>query len=194
MTKANEIAEAADPLLGETWDLREVVAERDQPKESVSIYLNEVASYAKGELLLELVRAKKNEKVLNVLNEQLEKVEKDLEATRYTVHITAIPSRMREDIASKAMHEHPMKIDLMGRDDPATVMARIAREQDLLWLAQIYDVVNPRGQHKADWAEETLKEFRDALPTGAQKAIDAAIKSLTVKAEEYSVASKSVDF
>lgn len=179
---------------GETWDLLEVVSERAQPKDTVSVYLNEIASYAKGEIMKEMVAKKDDLEALGTLSAELEKIEAQLEATKYTLHITAIPSRMREDIASRAMQEFPLKLDLLGRDDPINAIARNKHETKLSWHAQVYDIVNPKGLHKNDFTLEQMNQFAEALGTEAQKAVDRAIESINKRAEEYSVASKSVDF
>lgn len=186
------------------WDLAEVILDRVQPTEEVTVYLNEVAAYAKSKVQDALDRAKAPAEI-EKLTKKLDEVNAELEATAYTIHLTGIPSRMREDINSRAMSEHPYKIDLMGRDEPANMQARMARENALLWHAQVVDVVNPSGAHKRDWTvgekqldgsytEGSMDLFIRQLPTSAQVAVDEAIKELAVRVNTFSVASKAPDF
>lgn len=181
-----------DIALDETWDLGEVVAERAQPTDTVTIYLNEVASHEKGKLIKAHSLAKANE--VDAIDAKLDEVEAQLEASKYVVHITAVPTRMREDISSKAMAQIPLKLDLMGRDEASNQIARMKLENDMIWNAQIVKVVNPAGKSKSDWTVEQIHEFALSIPTPAAKAIDTAIRDLTNSAEKFTVASKSVDF
>lgn len=179
--------------LGDGWDLQEVLAERKQPKKTVVIFLNEVASFGKAELMA--VHAKTTDaEVLKILDDELSNLEADLEASKYTVHITAIPSRMREDIASKAMHAHPIKANFMGQDDSANALDRQKLENELVWAAQVFRVDNPKGQSKTSWTFDEMKQFAESLPTVAQRTIDTAIRDLTVAAEKFTVESKTSDF
>jgi hypothetical protein len=179
--------------LGNGWDLQEVLAERKQPTKTVAVFLNEVASYGKAELLV--IHAKTTDaEALKIIDDELSNLEADLEASKYTIHITAVPSRMREDIASKAMHAHPIKSNFMGQDDSANALERQKYENELVWAAQVFRVDNPQGQSKTSWTFEEMKQFAESLPTAAQRAVDAAIRELTVAAEKFTVESKTSDF
>lgn len=182
-----------DEFAEEEWDLGEVLAERAQPKDSVTIYLNEAASYAKAQLLKEHKRTKDGDK-LSKIEDAIAEVDAELEKTKYVIHLTAVPSRMREDISSKAMAHVPMKLDLFGRDDPANAKARLAYENDLIWLAQITNVVNPRGQSRKNWTLDQMQAFAGNLPTKVQTKIDDTIKELSKAAEEYTIRSQNIDF
>jgi hypothetical protein len=184
--------ETVDEFADGEWDLGDILTEQKQPTDTVDVYLNPAASYAKAQL----VKAHGNASGDDVakIDAQIDEVDALLEASHYVVHLRAVPSRMREDITSKALAKYPYKLNLLGQDDPANSRERLAYENDLIWLAQITDVVNPRGQHRANWTFEQMQEFVKALPTKAQNKIDSAIKELTTQAEEYSVRSQSVDF
>lgn len=190
-----------------TWDLSDVISDRAQPTDEVTVYLNEVAAYAKSKVqdALDKATKAKNIKEVESLTAKLDEVNAELEATAYTVHLTGVPSRMREDIASRALSEYPFKLDLMGRDDPANAQKRLERENALLWHAQVVDVVNAHGQHKRDWTvgtkqpdgsyeDGTIDLFIRQLPTSAQIAVDTLIKQLAVRVNQFSVASKVPDF
>lgn len=181
-----------DEILGDEWDLGEVLTERAQPTETVTIYLNEVASYEKGKLLEAQSKATPEE--VTEIDTALSKVEAELENSKFIIHLTALPSRMREDIASKALHEFPIQRDFMGQDNPINQLNRMKKEQNLLWHAQVTNVVNPLGKSRRAWTYEQMEKFSESIPTAAQRAVDAALLDLTNRAEQYTVASKSADF
>lgn len=176
----------------ETWDLAEVVSERKQPTAKVGIYLNEEASHTKVQIMAMYANAKTDE--VQVLDDKLEALEKLLESSKYTVHLQGIPARMREDINTQAFVAFPAKPDFLGRDDPMNARDRQRKEGDLLWLAHITDVVNPRGKSKKDWTEGSIHQFASGLPLAAQNAIDAAIKKLAEDSEKFTVEAQNPDF
>jgi hypothetical protein len=182
-----------DPF-GDEWDLGEVLAERAQPTDTVTIFLNEAASYAKAQLLKALSKGGIPPEEREKMEDQIAEWDKQLDERKYVIHLTAVPSRMREDIQSKALSEHPIKPNLLGQDDPLNARARMIRENELIWLAQITKVVNPVGKVKAHWTEEEMRRFSESLPSKAQDRVDKKIKELTAQAEEYTVRAQNLDF
>lgn len=185
MTEVNLMAEG-------TWDLGDVVAERTQPTKTINVFLNEAASYTKAELTQSLASAKGDE--VKAIESTIAEINKELEATKYQVIITAVPSRMREDIHSKALHKVPMRLDMLGRDDPLNAIERMDHENLLIWTAQIVDVINPKGLHKTNWDEVQMDSFIKALPSAVQTRIDESIQKLTKDAERFTVESQGIDF
>lgn len=188
----------SDTIPGPEWDLGEVLAERKQPVTTVDILLNEAASYAKAELLSAHANvtgdtAKDKEKLAGI-EKTIAETNELLEKSKYIVHLTGVPSRLREDISSKAQSKFPIQRNIMGQEDYAVQLERMKYENNLVWLAQITNVINPAGASKKTWTEETMGEFIKALPTKAQQTVDEAIRDLTEKSEQYTVASKNVDF
>lgn len=187
------MSEIVEPSMGDEWDLGDVIQDRVQPTTVVNVYLNEAASYAKAEILAEHGKAKPEQ--IAEFDKALAEIEEQLQASKYQIHLTAVPSRMREDISSKALAKFPIKPDpLWQRDDQQNALERKKYENSLVWLAQITNVVNPRGQSKKSWDQPSMDKFCEALPTAAQNAIDKAIVDLTKKAEQFTIDSASADF
>lgn len=174
------------------WDLGEVLRERPQPRAKLAIYLAEEASARKHYLLERMDKTKEPEEIEKI-QAQIDEVEAEIQASKYILHLTAVPSRMREDIASKAMHAYPMKLDPLGRDDMANAIARKDYENLLIWVAQIEDVER-NGKHRRNWNEETMKQFMDSMPTAVQKMVDGTIKALTTASERFTIESANPDF
>lgn len=185
---------STDPSMdANEWDLGDVLSERAQPTDEVVVSLNEVAAYAKSKLTDALAKATETADVKK-LEKQLAEVEKDLESSRYTIHLTGIPTRMSENLVSKALHQFPLKLDFMGRDEPENAMNRLKAQNNLLWNAQIVNVVNPKGVSKRSWSVEETEKFAEQLPVSAQNAIDEKIKDLGERVNRFIVASQSSDF
>lgn len=174
-----------------TWDLAEVIAEREQPRTEVVVYLNEFASHAKVQLQKALATETNPEKVAE-LEKSLADVDQALEESKYTVVLEALPSRMREDINSKAMHDFPLRRNPLGglaAEDPTR--ERTNRENNLLIAAMIRDVLNPSGEHKESWTQEEVETFVGRLSSAAQRAIDMAIKQIHTEAELFTAEVKN---
>lgn len=174
------------------WDLAEVLVERKQPKAKLSIYLAEQASARKVSLLKRQAKLKAGEE-LDAVERELEQVEKEIQASKYIIYLTGVPSRMREDISSRAMADFPFKLDFLGRDDPANARERQKRENLLIWLAQIEDVER-NGKHRRNWTQEQMEEFMASLPTAVQNMVDLTIKELTESSERFTAESANADF
>lgn len=176
-----------------TWDLAEFVADRQQPTAVVNVYLNEYASHAKTQLLK--AHGKSTPSEVEELDKQLEEVEAQLEASKYEIHLRAIPARMRQNIHSKAMSTYPAKKNLLGQpaeDDPAE--ARINLENNLLWQACITKLITPSGQEFENPSEGDIEMLVNGLPSTAQATIDSQIRELHEAAERFTAEVKNPDF
>lgn len=180
-------------MMGESWDLAEVLVERQQPKDFVAVFLNEELTHAKS-LIMD---AHANAKAENVatLDEQLEKIEEELKKYRYEIHFTALPRRMRDDIESKAMHKFPIKPNMLtGADDPSNALDRGEYQNILLWKAHVENVINPAGASKTNWTEEEMRQLYGRLQIPARNAVIQGINKLNEDTERFTVESKNPDF
>lgn len=178
-----------------TWDLVDFIADRQQPTAVVNVYLNEFASHAKAQLLK--AHAKATEDEIEALDKQLDEIEAQLEASKYEIHLRAIPARMRENIHSKAMHTYPYKRNLLGQpadDDPT--LERIHLENNLLWAACISKLVTPNGTVFENPTEGDIEMLtgENGLSASAQTLIDAQIRELHESAERFTAEVKNPDF
>lgn len=178
--------------MADEFDLGEMLAERIQPTSKVYVYLNEAASYARAELVEAAKKSPSPEKAEEI-EKAIEKIDADLEKTKYTFTLRAVPSRMREDISSKAMHAFPIK-SIPGTFMDENGLERMKHENNLIWAAQIESIQNPAGKVNTDFSLEDIVKLTDHLPTHAQNQIDNAIKELTTKAEQYTASVQDLDF
>lgn len=176
-----------------TWDLAEFLADRQQPTATVTVYLNEYASHAKVQLLKAIGSASTSEEP--ELSKQLDEVEKQLEASKYEIHLRAIPARMRQNIHSKALSSYPYRKNLLGQlgDDDPTV-ERVNLENNLLWQACIAKVVTPSGKEFENPTEGDIELLVNGLSSTAQSLIDSQIRELHEEAERFTAEVKNPDF
>lgn len=176
-----------------TWDLVEFTADRQMPESTVVVYLNEFASHAKAQLLK--AHAKATGPEVEELDKQLAEVEAQLEASKYEIHLRAIPARMRENIHSKAMHTYPFKKNLLGQlaeDDPTA--ERVNLENNLLWAACISKLITPSGKEFENPSVGDIEMLVNGLPSSAQVAVDTQIRELHEAAERFTAEVKNPDF
>lgn len=179
--------------LGAEWDLAEVLAERQQPETTVTIYLDVAAAYNIGII---------EEKLAKATGVEAKKLEKELaeqktarENSKYAFHLAGIPERMREDIRSRAMHEHPRVVNLLGQEvDSDAAEKRDQLNTHLIWQAQIRNVVNPAGASKTQWTVEEIAVLYNKLSNGARNEVNQAIVHLAELVNKFTVEGKSVDF
>ena len=175
------------------WDLGEIIAERVQPTETVSFYLNEELLYHKSILLDALDRARDPEKIEEI-NQRVEGVNSALENSKYTVVLHGIPRRMREDLETKALSEHKIRPDFMGNDDVMNALARQERTHILLWINQIESITNPRGQVNRNWDDESMTRIYKAFAGPGRDKINATIDDLQKRVDKFTLASMDLDF
>lgn len=175
------------------WDLTAVLADRQMPTAVVNVYLNEYASHAKSQLMKAHATAKPEG--VEELDAKIAEVDKALQESKYEVHLEAIPSRMREDIHSRALHEYPNKRNVVGQpaDDDPTI-ERIKYENDLLWVACIRKLVTPSGDVFEAPTKDDVTALSSGLSSSACILIDQKIQGLHQDSERYTADSKNPDF
>lgn len=180
------------PDLGDDWDLGELLQERVQPTGVVRFYLAENESAQKDVVVKRLAKETDEAKVAE-LEKDLAELDKAIESKRYIIHLTAVPSRMREDIASKALSQFPLKRDVWGHDEQGQALARMKFENNLIWFAQVTGV-EKNGRVKKIETPDQMQAFADSLPTAVQKRVDETIRELTTAAEKFTIDSADQAF
>lgn len=187
------MSEITVPTTGDGWDLMEVLAERTQPTTSVTVYLDEAASFTKNELVQAYSRIPKDDTAArNKAKKAIQDVEKILEKKKYIVNLVGVPTRMREDISSKALSQFPIKRTTLIDDDNAQNRQR--QENILMWSAMITGIENPDGKLRTQFSAEQMAELNKSLPVAAINAVDKAIRDLIIAAEKFTVESQDIDF
>jgi len=177
-----------------TFDIREVLADRDQPTGEVTVYMDEVLMRDIVKINKELARLSTLSAVSNAdaageaadaytaLENTFEAAKKDLRDKAYVIHLRGINPTRKNDIKSKAMHEVPLSRDLYGRDDPQNEFKREAVLRRLIFAAYIEKIVAPNGAVQVltlENAEGVAASLVDTAPDEATLEIDRAIGELT---------------
>jgi hypothetical protein len=205
------MSNAEDLLKPGTFDIRNIVSERQLPEDAVHFYVNEKVGY----------QIKKLDQTIRKLNDQLGflKDEKQIEEAkdalataqnaydelgeqikgqRYTANIRTITRRNKRDIQSKALAEWPIQRDMWGRDNSTQEFERGEYLQTAAWEACILSIESPDGQiQKVNGTEDAhsiVVSLRGDLPESANTAIDAALAQLDDDGEWWNAAAQNQDF
>lgn len=179
--------------MADELDLGEVLAERKQPEESVTFYLNEELQYAKSVLQERILKSTADN--VDSIEAELDEVNAALEQCKYTIVLRGLPQRMREDINSKALAQFPVKPNFMGYDDSANAKQRAELENLMLLQKSIVKLVKvSTGAEKTQWTDEEVEKFNGTLSLGALKKIDESIKSLAEKVNANAIATLDPSF
>ena len=179
--------------MADELDLGEVLAERKQPEESVTFYLNEELQYAKSVLQERILESTPD--TIDGIESELDEVNAALEQCKYTIVLRGLPQRMREDINSKALSQFPVKANFMGYDDSANAKQRAELENLMLLQKSIVKLVKvSTGAEKTQWTDEEVEKFNNTLSLGALKKIDESIKSLAEKVNANAIATLDPSF
>lgn len=180
--------------MAELLDLGTVLAEREQPEESITFFLNEKLQYARS-VLVEQAKSAKDPEVASELEGKIGEVDEALAESKYTLTLRGLPQRMREDINSKALAEFPVKPNFMGYDDSANAKARAEKENLLLLASSIVRLVKEStGAEKTQWTAEEVSAFSDTLSLGVLKQVDKVIKELAERVNESALAALDPSF
>lgn len=192
-----------------TFDLRQTLAERAYPTETVEFYVDEELGYAVNKLdetmktLVDQVAiaesagateaAEAAASALVAAEEKYNELRKDAEP--YKAVIRSISRRAKRDIQSKALHAYPLHRDLYGRDDSENEFARNHEIDVLLWTSCLQSITNPAGAIQVyDGNREVIEGVQDEIPESAYKVINAAIDRLLDDGERFDFAAQSEDF
>lgn len=174
------------------WDIREILVERKQPSDEITVYLSEDLSYAKSVAEDAIAQLPEGHAALPELQASLDEINASMEAVKYTFHLQNVPSRMREDFSSKSLAAHPQKFTNLYTDGNA--VPRMRAETLMLWHALIKGVTNPKGQTRHVFSPEDIENLYDQMPSFAKGVINDSINSLKSRSEAHTAKSKSADF
>jgi prefoldin subunit 5 len=206
-----ELAKSSDLTKKGVFDLRAVLAEQQQPEDTITFYIDREVGHAANKLekrikelenSLAVANLQKDDKVIkqatDALNSATDKLEELYrEVKPYKATIRAITRRAKHDLQSKALHAFPIRRDVWGNDDSEQEFARGHYLELLVWSAMIRSIESPDGDVQEFSGEDTWKVMEgihDALPESAANRINAAIDAIMDDGEEFEFATQNEDF
>lgn len=191
-----------------TFDLFSVLADREFPTDTVTVYFNEVLMRDILKINKELERlsilaASKGDgaadaaKAYEALDTKFEAEKANLRNQQFVVHLKGIPPTKRDAINSQALHAVPIKRDPFGREDRLNEIERLTVLTKLIFANYIEKIVAPNGAEQV-FDEESRFALADALvsqaPLPTTDAIDVAIKELTGEIDLKLFEEQDLDF
>lgn len=176
-----------------TFDLFSVLADREFPTDTVTVYFNEVLMRDILKINKELERlsiraaskdadiASAAAEAFTILDDKFEAEKVKLREQQFVVHLKGIPPTRKSAIDSKALHAVPMKIDLYNREDRLTQLERGVVFKKLIFAAYIEKIVAPNGATQdftGDDGPDLAAALVDQAPDATVLALDAAIGAL----------------
>lgn len=179
----------------DTFDIREVLANRKYPTTSVKIWMDEEVWFEMDALSKKLASAKKEH--LKPLEAQMKELEKRRDEEAFTIHLRAISNRANEDIISRALADIPIIRDLYGRESVERGRERDKLIQEMSFAERITKLVDPRGREQVFTDEnrrDLTRAFLDSAPVFSIEIVDQAIGALANKFAEQRALAQSPDF
>lgn len=181
-------------LNAKTFDLAAVLAGQDYPEKTVDVYFNEALAFEVTKLddELKFLKALDDSKYTE-LQDKFDKLVKDVEQYKYTFHLKAVPSRVKNDIKAQVDRKHPQRYNQIGLPEPDVMRDRLFAS--LMMQVYITKIVAPDGAEIIAPSLETITDFMDNAPSHALIKVENAIASFESEvANGFEVAAKSADF
>lgn len=172
-------------MTDETFDLREVLANRKYPTATQRVWVDEEGFFQLA--ALERRSADVTDKVLiEDLDRKVQNLKDELNASAIKVHLRGTSRRAREDMITEAMVQFPIQRDLMGRENELQAYRRGNLLTELYFAAHIQKIEYPNGkiqEFNDDNRRDIARAMLSELPEFSVKLIDTAIGNLRGEAE-----------
>lgn len=175
-----------------TFNILSVLKDGGLPTDTVSIILDNKKAYRAAKLqerIEELMSSDAdniNDEV-NDLQKEFDAIVEELNANRYTVHVTGITEGERDKLAKLALDKFPKEFEesknpLTGEVTRKDIDSPEREEYftNLLWVASIKKIVSPDGDEQNVVDLEFVEEFRTLISIPTNAAITQAIEKLRV--------------
>lgn len=160
-------------------DLGAFLAGQDYPTDEVEVFTSEKIMYELNKAGQALKRAEILEDadaIREIESKRDELIAAGLDS-RLVVHLQGIPKKTDRDIQAKALSEHPLETDFLGRPQLNVPYRELLTE--LYWAAYIVKIEAPDGSALVAPSIEDIRTFRGLAPEAAQAVIEQAIDAFT---------------
>jgi hypothetical protein len=169
----------------ETFDLRDVLANRKYPTVVVSVWIDEDGFFQLAALERKAADTTSKTGIAD-LDRKIKNLKKQLNDEAIKVHLRGTSRRSREDMITEAMVQYPIRRDVMGREDELQAYRRASLLTELYFAAHIQKVESASGQVQVlddDNRRDVARSLLSELPELSVKLIDTAIANLRGEAE-----------
>lgn len=183
----------SEQLDAKTFDLVAAIEGRSYPTLEVKVQINEALGFEMYQVEKKRQQAQfASKEEMDAFDAEFDKYAKAAEDETYTVHLKAVPERVKRDIVKKVLAKYPPKKDFMGNSE---VSPEADEMFDLLnWEAYITQVVDPSGV-ASTINSEVISKLYDNAPATFQARVTQGIAELqTGAAAGYEIMAKDLDF
>lgn len=178
-----------------TFDLVAVLAGRNYPETTATVYFDEAAGLEIANRDKELQRLSNLGKAdeYTALEEVQNAAIEALKDQAFTFTIRGVSRKVKSDVVKQVMAEHPSERNAFGVAEPNP--AADERITELIWQTHIVGVTSPTGETTGQPDEDTVKQLLGLLPQSAYLAIEKAINEVTEGAKSgFEIAARDADF
>ena len=169
-----------------TFNIVNLLRDRAYPEQSVTVYLDEQAAYAGGEIDSRIATTADDAEVERLTGER-ETIVEQLKKSAVTFHLKGLTESRRNDMLKQAKKKYP--IEYTREMNPMT--GESIREEkdsaerdelftDFLWQASILRVEDSEGNIQENFGYSDIREMRSNLPLASSAKITEAIEKIRV--------------
>lgn len=180
-----------------TFDLRDALLGRSYPETSIRVWLEEEPWFKLSKAEKRAADAASQSKELSKAEKEIVKLQEQIDASAYTVHLRGISGRSGEDIISRALIEKPIKRDMLGREDDLQQIERTRLISELSFSQHITKIVAPDGSQQVlddENRRDIARAFLQLAPKSAVKVVDETIAALSRDFSERQAELQNPDF
>lgn len=176
-----------------TFDLVAAIEGRSYPTLEVKAHLNETLGFEMYQVEKKRQQAQfASKEDMDAFDAEFDKFVKAAEEGTYTVHLKAVPERVKRDILKKVLAEYPTKKGVFGAEEPPVEADDMYTK--LNWEAHITHVVDPSGA-VATVDAETVTALFDKAPATFHEKVNLGIAELQTGSKAgYEAMAKDLDF
>jgi hypothetical protein len=198
LSDEQEIRESVDAAKAPgTFNIVEVLQNRNYPKTQTVIHLDEQAAYDASIVAEEIEELDKKigrnaptatqSKKLEGLNEKKQELVDRLKGSSYVFYLTGISEGVRESLWSDCKKKYPVQYS----QTPELATGRMVKEEresperddmftNLLWQNHIEKIVDPSGNEQSGLSFTQVREMRNIMPLASTAKINQAIEKMRV--------------
>lgn len=176
-----------------TFDLVAAVQGRSYPTLEVKAQLNETLGFEmyQVEKKRQLAQFASKEE-LEAFDAEFDKLVESAKSETYTIHLRAIPERVKRDLVKKVLTAYPPKKDFLGNEESSIDADDMFSK--LNWEAHIVKVVDPSGA-ESPVNEEVIEVLFGEAPATFHERVNQGIAELQTGAKAgYEAMAKDLDF
>jgi hypothetical protein len=184
MEEVQEVVEAAKAP--GTFNILNLLRERAYPEYAVTVYIDEAAAFAGGEID-ELIASTKDDAEVEKLTDRRDEIIAELKKSAITFHLKGISESRRNDLLKQAKKKYPIEytrdVNPMSGEMVKDEKPSPERDElftDFLWQASISKIEDAEGNTQENIGFADVSNMRSMLPLASIARVTEAIEKIRV--------------